>query len=700
MFKQPVSESGSYQESIFSLQHSHVDPVECTISRHDGIKNVPPRLMKLLILLAVNNRKTVTREQILTELWPNTVVTDESINRAVADLRKILDDSPNTSNIIKTITKQGYKLTLEPILMREESNKFKKFAPHLAISLISVFCAFTIWQIIGFYTQNNTLEGAQYVQSRLATSGTRNRRPNINNNGNLLVSERIKNDKHSLWLYDLVTDSEKQLFSERTDNFVFPAISNDSSKLAYMRLNRDPNTFELYCKIEIYHLILETIREISDCDYFSGADLSWTQSDEQLLASQYNSSTHVNDLVFIDVQTGESNLIISPENQQTFYRLPRLSPSGKYLALLESNSQLQTSKLAIFNLSNLEMNYITTHSYAVNQVDWGEDDNVLYYSELSGVKTGLWQVDLQTQQQELVVNRPIVDFDYNVLNNTFVVSVARYVSSIKRFLKGNKSIIIDDDTHDNNVIASSDGKLLAFVSNRNGPYNIWAKSLVNDELFRVTNDENSEYLNLRFSPDGQYLSYLMMGDVSNILVILDMHNNYDEVYRQSNVETAAWSKTSHSIYTYGKTINNEIYKVSLSDFSKELVANTPDLHRIEIGPKDELIVQLTARGPLYKLCCIKDGFADPNNFKTVLDLDWIYNWNISGDELSVIKFADDHMVIDFYSIDGEEKRELRQSLTDEKSIFHYSYNSQSKTLYYSIIKNEEYSLVKLQKVAE
>jgi DNA-binding winged helix-turn-helix (wHTH) protein len=62
--------------------------------------------MDVLCLLADNENKLVTREQLIKEIWNDYGGADEGLNQAVSFLRKFLDDS--NKEIIETIPKKGY----------------------------------------------------------------------------------------------------------------------------------------------------------------------------------------------------------------------------------------------------------------------------------------------------------------------------------------------------------------------------------------------------------------------------------------------------------------------------------------------------------------------------------------------------------------------------------------------------------------
>jgi len=78
-------------------------------------RQLEPRLMRLLCLLAENAGRVLTRDELITALWPRVVVNENSLTRAVSDLRRLLSP-PNGRNIqfIQTVPKRGYRLQVLP----------------------------------------------------------------------------------------------------------------------------------------------------------------------------------------------------------------------------------------------------------------------------------------------------------------------------------------------------------------------------------------------------------------------------------------------------------------------------------------------------------------------------------------------------------------------------------------------------------
>lgn len=65
---------------------------------------------KLLKLLAQNMNQTVSREQIVQELWEGTPGSEQSLNNYVARLRKYLSEDESLS--LETVPRTGYILSI------------------------------------------------------------------------------------------------------------------------------------------------------------------------------------------------------------------------------------------------------------------------------------------------------------------------------------------------------------------------------------------------------------------------------------------------------------------------------------------------------------------------------------------------------------------------------------------------------------
>ena len=82
--------------------------------RGSGIeRKLEPRLMHLFCFLAANPGRTLSRGDLIAELWPRVIVTENSLTRAVSELRKHIGAVGGGAMNIETVPKKGYRLVAE-----------------------------------------------------------------------------------------------------------------------------------------------------------------------------------------------------------------------------------------------------------------------------------------------------------------------------------------------------------------------------------------------------------------------------------------------------------------------------------------------------------------------------------------------------------------------------------------------------------
>ena len=75
---------------------------------------VSPKAFDLLVYMVQNHGRLVGHDELLDALWPSTAVGAGSLSRAIADLRRALDDDPADAQYIQTVPRRGYRWIAEP----------------------------------------------------------------------------------------------------------------------------------------------------------------------------------------------------------------------------------------------------------------------------------------------------------------------------------------------------------------------------------------------------------------------------------------------------------------------------------------------------------------------------------------------------------------------------------------------------------
>jgi len=79
------------------------------LSRGGEMVPLSPKLVQVLACLAEARGELVTRDLLLDRFWPDVNVTDNTLTRAVADIRRALGDDAGAATYIQTMARRGYR---------------------------------------------------------------------------------------------------------------------------------------------------------------------------------------------------------------------------------------------------------------------------------------------------------------------------------------------------------------------------------------------------------------------------------------------------------------------------------------------------------------------------------------------------------------------------------------------------------------
>jgi len=113
------TESSSRTRQQFRIGDWTVEPALNQLARDGRIVKLEPKAMSVLVYLADRPGQVVSRDALLSAVWPGVVVGDDSLTQVVIKLRKALGEVPDNPGYIQTISKGGYRL-VAPVLRSDE----------------------------------------------------------------------------------------------------------------------------------------------------------------------------------------------------------------------------------------------------------------------------------------------------------------------------------------------------------------------------------------------------------------------------------------------------------------------------------------------------------------------------------------------------------------------------------------------------
>jgi len=86
-----------------------VDPTAFRLFKAGKPVHIEPKALQILILLLQRPETLVTKQELLSEIWPGVAVTENALTRAIAQLRKTLGDDAEAPRYIETVPTRGYR---------------------------------------------------------------------------------------------------------------------------------------------------------------------------------------------------------------------------------------------------------------------------------------------------------------------------------------------------------------------------------------------------------------------------------------------------------------------------------------------------------------------------------------------------------------------------------------------------------------
>jgi DNA-binding winged helix-turn-helix (wHTH) protein/Tol biopolymer transport system component len=110
---------------IFSFDDIEVREREFTVVRAGVTQAVEPKAFRVLLILLRNPHKLVAKEELMTAVWGDAAVTDNSLTRSIALLRKVLGDDVRQPRYIETVATVGYRFLYNVEATKEDSLGFE-----------------------------------------------------------------------------------------------------------------------------------------------------------------------------------------------------------------------------------------------------------------------------------------------------------------------------------------------------------------------------------------------------------------------------------------------------------------------------------------------------------------------------------------------------------------------------------------------
>ena len=246
----------------------HIDLSRNQITQNNQSQTLAPKALAVLTYLAKQQGEVVSQDTLLTNVWPDTVVSPNTLQRSIAQLRKALGDDGKVQVYIKTHAKQGYSLecdvrwhelenkqplldelnneseqklekVLQPAVSQENSKPASKpVTKRVKLSAVFVAAAVVIVALTGYQyllPEQSPLLSVSRIQALTATDD-KEHGGIYSPDGQYVVFRRYSFETctNNIWAKDAKTQEEFQL-TQDLDSFGRHSFSPDGDRLAFIK---------------------------------------------------------------------------------------------------------------------------------------------------------------------------------------------------------------------------------------------------------------------------------------------------------------------------------------------------------------------------------------------------------------------------------------------------------------------------------
>ena len=486
----------------FQILDCEVDFTEQTLVRAGEVFKQQHKVMQVLRCLLNKQGELVSIDELMNEVWPDTVVSPNTLQRCIAQLRKGLGDSSQTQIAIKTYPRRGYALIAEVLVIdnqvttdqklqnnTEQSipsipantpvkpNRSKRKAWGIAASACTMMFVLVVAMIEQFHVRTeNVAPKRAYITSVMTASDAHTGQPRFAPDGKHLVFQRYSDFCEStVWLQNVENKQEVPLTQlQKRINDV--AWSNDGKQLLVAQSNPCIAPTHEQCwqleRIMLDNAMQFTSSEpVGTCEHQRISQVAWLNENIALFIER--SENGHRQLTQIELTTGQKKMLFAWGDVLSFAFI-----EPKKLAVLSHQGNAQLTLYTINILGEVLQNQTLSFS---------DDLSVFSRSKLSYVPTDA-QLLLENNGQlfEITtdghmhkhINLPNSLSDFTVSNDAIAATrgLTKQDGALQSLTDNEHVPLFPSKGVETYFRFAPNSDAIAFVSNRTEALQVWVSS--------------------------------------------------------------------------------------------------------------------------------------------------------------------------------------------------------------------------------
>lgn len=543
-----------------------VEPSANRILHNGEDFKIPDKFMQVLLLLVQNKGKVMNRQEIMDAIWQDEIVVEESLTRAISELRKIFGDNPKASKYIETIPKKGYRFIAEitasggsPIYDESGANgkdSNRLWFPRIkkTHSLFAIIVLLVLSWMLGVYFKTSVNDNVFYSGFRpIQLTSLRGQEvlPDISPDGEHVVfSWKGENqDNFDIYIQHLTSRTLSRLTATPKSE-IFPAWSHDGKLIAYsLKGGENCGIFVKPANGGIERTLVDS--DLHDCPYRP----AFSPNGKWLVYLARPALSQSVCIFLYSLETQETRQITFLDSPLHYDSSPEFSPDSKYIAFIRKDDIHR--KIALIPTEGGDVSIIYSGGIYVNDLDWMPNGEEIAFSSNSG----LWKISRFGGQPQFFAAGNVSVMRISIAQQASRIAYEQtfeerniWQMDIESGQASQPRIFIASTRYDADPTYSPDGKLVAFRSSRTGSMQIWIAEAENSNQFSqatsLTDFRGCSVEEPAWSPDGKHIAFVAYPKGHAEIYITDLLGQKMRLFTPASWEEMmpSWSRDGKSIY--------------------------------------------------------------------------------------------------------------------------------------------------------
>jgi Tol biopolymer transport system component/DNA-binding winged helix-turn-helix (wHTH) protein len=578
-----------YKPFVFRFGEFEVREREFLLIRAGEAVPVEPKAFRVLLFLLRNRGRLVTKDEILNAVWSDYSVSDNSLTRSIATLRRLLGDDSREPRYIATVQTIGYRFlspveVLEGLFAQPEgsvslptSDPESKLQPieerRLSKRLVFVLAVAALllaggWILRRSITSRATATGATNLSPIAVPSSGMRTVPLTNLSGAVWAPAFSPDARQVAFIWDgegpgpgdlyvqLVGGDKPLRLTHSTTGFTsYSAWSPDGRQIAFGRC--DDNGGAVY----IVPALGGPKRKITEvaCPYGNVGSLNWTSDGKSLVLADRCVQGGPIGVVVFSMETGAKRCLTAPtlgEGQSDSN--PALSPNQQTVAFIRFPTAA-VSDLYTVPLAGGSPRRLTAENKSIWGLMWAADGQSLSFVSSRGGLERTWRVSATGGTIEPETRYPGIGALSRDGGRLAYVEPQGFWGTSSALWRADLSSpvgtvskmrqLLPTSAEDSAPHSSPDGHQIAFESMRSGSLEIWKCNADGSDPLKLTSFEGHAGTP-RWSPDGKWIAFDYRPSGQSQIFVIDEEGRNLHSVTSGNYENLvpSWSSDGKSIY--------------------------------------------------------------------------------------------------------------------------------------------------------